>query len=128
MARGRVESRRLTKLAERAVAAHAAADQAEDALFGAGRRGDEVPPEAWRPRRRDERIAAALASLRAEREAAERAEAERAEENLARARAASPGRASALAPPGRPGDGGRAQPGTDRVAPGVGQPDPGVSR
>jgi transposase len=67
------------KLAEQAVAAHAAADQAEDALFGAGRRGDEVPPEARRPRRRDERIAAALASLRAEREAAEQAEAERAE-------------------------------------------------
>jgi transposase len=65
--------------AEQAVAAHAAADQAEDALFGAGRRGDEVPPEAWRPRRRDERIAAALASLRAEREAGQQAEAERAE-------------------------------------------------
>src|SRR5260370_514093 len=58
-------------LAGEAVAAHAAADQGEDGLFGAGRRGDEVPPEAWRPRRRDERIAAALASLRAEREAAE---------------------------------------------------------
>ena len=66
-------------LAGQAVAAHAAADQAEDALFGAGRRGDEVPEEAWRPRRRDERIAAALASLRAEREAGQRAEAERAE-------------------------------------------------
>ena len=63
----------LAGLAEQAVAAHAAADQAEDALSGAGRRGDEVPPQAWRPRRRDERIAAALASLRAEREAAERA-------------------------------------------------------
>ena len=70
----------LAKLAEQAVAAHAAADQAEDALFGAGRRGDEVPEEAWRPRRRDERIAAALAGLRAEREAAEQAEAARAEE------------------------------------------------
>jgi transposase len=69
----------LAGLAGQAVAAHAAADQAEDALFGAGRRGDEVPPEAWRPRRRDERIAAALASLRAEREAGQRAEAERAE-------------------------------------------------
>ena len=69
----------LAKLAEQAVAAHAAADAAEDELFGAGRRGDEVPEEAWRPRRRDERIAAALASLRAEREAAEQAEAERAE-------------------------------------------------
>ena len=69
----------LAGLAGLAVAAHAAADQAEDALFGAGRRGDEVPPEAWRPRSRDGRIAAALASLRAEREAGQRAEAERAE-------------------------------------------------
>jgi transposase len=102
----------LAKLAAGRVAAHAAADAAEDELFGAGR-GDEVPPEAWIPRRRDERIAAALASLKAEREAAEAAEAakaeafrerqrtgqrtgcspasaavELAEENLARARAA----------------------------------------
>ena len=61
----------LGKLAAETVAAHAAADAAEDELFGAGRRGDEVPPEAWSPRRRDERIAAALAGLRAEREAAE---------------------------------------------------------
>ena len=38
----------LRKLAERAVAAHAAADAA---LFGAGRRGDEVPEQAWRPGR-----------------------------------------------------------------------------
>jgi transposase len=76
----------LAKLAEQAVAAHAAADQAEDALFGAGRRGDEVPEEAWRPRRRDERIAAALAGLRAEREAAEQAEAARAEAFRARQR------------------------------------------
>jgi transposase len=69
----------LAKLAEQAVAAHAAADAAEDELFGAGRRGDEVPEDAWSPRRRDERIAAALAGLRAEREAAEAAEAARAE-------------------------------------------------
>jgi transposase len=65
---------RLAELAERAVAAHAAADAAEDALFGAGRAGDEVPGDAWSPRRRDERIAAALASLEARRAAAERAE------------------------------------------------------
>jgi transposase len=70
---------KLAELAEQAVAAHAAADAAEDALFGQGLRGDEVPPDAWRPRRRDERIAAALASLRAEREAGQQAEAERAE-------------------------------------------------
>jgi transposase len=70
----------LRKLAAERVAAHAAADAAEDALFGAGRRGDEVPAEAWSPRRRDGRIAAALASLEAERAAAEAAEAAKAEE------------------------------------------------
>jgi transposase len=62
---------KLRELAERAVAAHAAADAAEDELNGEGRRGDEVPPEAWSPRRRGERIRAALAQLEAEREAAE---------------------------------------------------------
>jgi len=77
----------LARLAEQAVAAHAAADAAEDELFGAGRRGDEVPPGAWSPRRRDERIAAALAGLRAEREAAEAAEKARAEAYRARRQA-----------------------------------------
>jgi len=49
------------KLRERAVAAHAAADAAEDELYGEGRRGDELPEEvAWSPRRRGERIRAAL--------------------------------------------------------------------
>jgi transposase len=61
----------LRKLAGRAVAAHAAADAAEDERFGQGRRGDEVPEAAWSPRRRDERIRAALADLQAERAAAE---------------------------------------------------------
>jgi transposase len=65
----------LRKLAAGAVAAHAAADAAEDALFGAGVRGDEVPPEAWNPRSRDERIRAALAGLEAERQAAEQEQA-----------------------------------------------------
>ena len=69
----------LARLAREAVAAHAAADAAEDELFGAGRRGDEVPPGAWSPRRRDERIRAALAGLEAERKAAEAAEQARAE-------------------------------------------------
>jgi hypothetical protein len=100
---------KLAQLARDMVARHGQADAAEDELFGDGR-GDEVPGEAWRPRRRDERIRAALASLRAEREAAEKARAEEfrarqragqrtgcspdsaavalAEENLARARAA----------------------------------------
>ena len=61
----------LRKLAAGAVAAHAAADAAEDELFGAGRRGDEVPEEAWSPQRRGERIRRALADLEAERKAAE---------------------------------------------------------
>jgi transposase len=61
---------KLRELAARRVAEHEAADAAEDALFGAGRRGDEVPPEAASPHTRDERIRAALADLAAEREAA----------------------------------------------------------
>jgi transposase len=74
----------LAKLARERVAAHAAADAAEDELFGAGRRGDEVPPDAWSPRRRDERIAAALAGLKAEREAAAAVQAAKAEAFRAR--------------------------------------------
>src|SRR6202167_2030387 len=70
----------LAKLAEEAGAAHAAADAAEDALWGAGVRGDEVPEDAWSPRRRDGRIATALAGLRAEREAAQAVEAAKAAE------------------------------------------------
>src|SRR5580658_3545900 len=64
----------LAKLAGEMVAAHAAADAAEDELFGAGRRGDEVPEAVWSPRSRDERIRAALADLEAERRAAQAAE------------------------------------------------------
>ena len=64
----------LRKLAARTVARHAAADAAEDGLFGAGQRGDRVPPEAADPGSRDERIRRALAGLQAEREAAEAAE------------------------------------------------------
>jgi transposase len=77
----------LRKLAAGAVAAHAAADAAEDELFGAGRRGDEVPGQAWSPRSRDGRIRAALAGLEAERRAAEAAEAAKAEGFRARQRA-----------------------------------------
>jgi transposase len=75
---------RLRQLADEAVAAHAAADAAEDELFGEGRRGDEVPPGMWSPRSRRERIAAALADLEAEREAAEQAGRARAREFRAR--------------------------------------------
>src|SRR5580700_5059049 len=76
----------LAKLAGETVAAHGAADAAEDDLFGEGRRGDEVPEDAWSPRRRDGRIAAALASLTAEREAAEAEQAAKAEAFRARQR------------------------------------------
>jgi transposase len=69
----------LATLARETVAAHGEADAAEDELFGAGRRGDEVPAEAWSPRSRASRIAAALAGLRAERAEAEAAEEARAE-------------------------------------------------
>lgn len=74
----------LARLAAETVARHGQADVAEDALFGPGVRGDEVPggdgeDGGWSPRRRDERIAAALAGLRAEREAAEKEAAAKAE-------------------------------------------------
>jgi transposase len=59
----------LAKLAAQTVARHGQTDEAEDVLFGAGMCGDEVPADAWSPRQRDQRIAAALASVRAEREA-----------------------------------------------------------
>jgi len=60
----------LAKLAAETVARHGETDAAEDGLFGVGRRGDEVPEGAWSPRRRAGRIAAALASVQAERAAA----------------------------------------------------------
>jgi transposase len=74
----------LARLARETVAAHGAADAAEDQLYGAGVRGDEVPEEAWRPRSRSSRIAAGLASLQAERDEAAAAEAARAEAYRAR--------------------------------------------
>jgi transposase len=77
----------LRKLAREAVAAHGQADQAEDELFGAGCRGDEVPQEAWSPRSRAGRIRAALADLEAERKAAEQEQAAKAEEFRQRQRA-----------------------------------------
>ena len=51
----------LRKLAAEAVAAHAAADAAEDALFGEGGGGDEVPRTPGSTRSRAGRIGAALA-------------------------------------------------------------------
>ncbi len=82
---------KLRELAERAVAAHAEADAAEDELFGDAR-GDEVPPEAaaWSPRRRKERIAEALAQLEAERRAEQAEQDAKAAEFRARQRAGLP--------------------------------------
>ena len=86
----------LRKMAAETVARHGETDAADDDLFGEGARGDEVPEDAWRPGRRDERIAAALASLRAERQAAAAAEAARARAWRERQRAGQPtGRAPA---------------------------------
>ena len=93
----------LARLAAGRVAAHAETDAAEDALFGDAR-GDEVPAEAADPYTRDERIDAALASARAERERRERLRAERDGEQAAKAQeylaAAQAGTPRAGQPPG----------------------------
>jgi transposase len=61
---------KLAELAAAVLAEAEAADAAEDAVFGDAR-GDELPAELADPATRAERIAAALAQLRAEREAAQ---------------------------------------------------------
>jgi transposase len=76
----------LARMAEEAGAAHASADEREDALFGGGR-GDDDPGD---PRTRRERVAAALASARAEREARAREGSEKAEEHVQAAQAGTP--------------------------------------
>jgi transposase len=76
----------LRKLAREMAARHAEADAAEDALFGDGR-GDDDPGD---PSTRRERVAAALASLEAERE---RREAEQAADRARAARAVQGARA-----------------------------------
>src|SRR5690348_10221188 len=80
---------RLRELAEQAVAAHAAADAADDELFGDAR-GDEVPEDAWSPRGRAGRIREALAQLEAEREAAQAEQQAKAAQFRARQRAGLP--------------------------------------
>jgi transposase len=77
----------LRKLAADLAARHAAADAEEDALFGKGRRGDDDPGD---PSTRAGRVAAALASLEAEREEREAAEREAAGQSLRAARAGTP--------------------------------------
>jgi transposase len=79
----------LAKLAAQTVARHGADDAAEDVLFGHAR-GDEVPGQAWSPRHRDQRIAAALAGLEAERLAAEAEAGQTRERYLAGAAAGTP--------------------------------------
>jgi transposase len=77
----------LRKLAAELAARHAEQDAAEDALFGAGRRGDDDPGD---PQTRRERVAAALASLEAERAAREAEERAAADRHLQAARAGTP--------------------------------------
>src|ERR1700749_5101926 len=77
----------LRKLAAEMAARHAAADAEEDALFGKGRPGGDDPGA---PHTRAGRVAAALASLEAERAAREAAERAAAEQSLQAARAGTP--------------------------------------
>jgi|SRR5271165_871561 len=72
----------LRKLAAQLAAEHAATDAAEDALFGPGVRGDEVPAGLADPRARADRIAAALAELEAEQQAAREARDQQASAHL----------------------------------------------
>jgi transposase len=68
---------RLRELAAGFVATVASTDEAEDALFGQGSRGDELPPVVRDRTGRGERITAALAQIAARRRAAEQARRER---------------------------------------------------
>jgi len=88
MSANRTEDR-LAKLAAETVARHGQDDAAEDALFGPGTAGDEIP--AWSPRDRASRVAAAAASLRADREAAEAEAARQAADYLKAAEAGQAG-------------------------------------
>jgi transposase len=85
---------RLRQMAAQTVAAHGENDAAEDVLFGQDRRGDEVPEDAWSPGRRDERIAAAVASLTAGRQAERQARDQQASACLDRATTGRPGSGS----------------------------------
>jgi transposase len=77
----------LRKLAAGLAARHEQADAEEDALFGAGQRGDDDPGD---PQTRRERVAAALASVEAERAARQAAERAAADQHLQAARAGTP--------------------------------------
>ena len=60
-----IDAERARELAAAAAAEHAATDAAEDALYGPGRRGDEVPAELVDQRSRAARIKQAIAELKA---------------------------------------------------------------
>ena len=70
---------RLRELAAGFVATVASTDEAEDALFGQGSRGDELPPVVRDRTGRGGRITAALEQIEARRRAAEQARRERSE-------------------------------------------------
>ncbi len=84
--------------AEQFLATVAETDTAEDARFGADRRGDEPPPGMDRTHR-DQRISQALEQIQARREKAERAAAEQAETTRAYDQAVADGATRAGAPP-----------------------------
>ena len=60
-----IDAARAREIAAAAVAEHAAADAAEDALYGPDRRGDELPADLADPRTRAARIAEAIEELNA---------------------------------------------------------------
>ena len=74
---------RLVKEVEALLAQAAAADQAEDAQYGKGKRGDELPEELTRRETRLKKIRYAKATLEAEAKAKAEADAERARERIA---------------------------------------------
>lgn len=93
----------LRKLAEEFLGTLEATDAAEDVLFGASSRGEELPVQVRDRTRRGERIAAALAQVRARRRGAEQARREQAERQRAYEQAAEASAAAGSAMrPGRP--------------------------
>lgn len=88
----------LRKQAEQFLARVAETDTAEDARFGADRRGDE-PPSGMDRTHRDQRITAALEQIQQRREKAERAAAEQAEITRAYDQAVAEGATRCGAPP-----------------------------
>jgi transposase len=62
----RIDAQRAREVAAAAAAQHAVTDAAEDAMYGPGRRGDELPAELVDERSRAARIAQALAELHAD--------------------------------------------------------------